>query len=292
MNRSLLIVIVIIPIFLTLAYFGFRAETNVDTQVDIDDQQVQFKSRERILIAVSIAPLADFVENVGGNRVDIIVMVPPSADPHTYELTPRQMTEVAKADMYVEVGSGLEFEEIWMNRIMENNKGMPIVDSSTGTWQIDRDPHIWTSPKNAKVMVENIYSALIAIDTENLTYYEANKDNYLEQLDELDLEVRESLEGVTNRNFLVYHPNWEYFSRDYGLNQMAVEDEGKEPSPERLASLIEQAKDNDIKVIFATSHRESRANVIAREIGGVVVLVDPFSQDYIETIAWIGAFLV
>jgi len=144
------------------------------------------------------------------------------------------------------------------------------------------DPHIWMSPVNARVMVSNICDGLVQIDPENRDYYERNRDAYRQQLAEIDREIREGLAGVENRQFMVYHPAFGYFAREYNLTMIAMEKEGKEPTAAGLAHLIEQAKAHDIKVIFAEPQFDPKsAEVIAEAIGGSVVLIDPLARDYI-----------
>ena len=147
---------------------------------------------------------------------------------------------------------------------------------------MELDPHIWTSPSNAKIMVENIYEGLVEIDPGNETYYSENRDAYLKEVDALDARIREKLEGREERNFMVYHPSWGYFAADYNLTMIPVEIEGKEPSAQDLAKLVDLAKEKQVKVIFVQSQFNTRsAQAIAEEIGGEVVVVDPLAKDYI-----------
>lgn len=244
---------------------------------------VEKRSDSKVIrVAVTILPLADFVKNVGGDKVRIMVMVPPGASPHTYEPTPNQLIELSKAKIYVKVGSGLNFELVWMDKLMKINKDMLICDSSQGIQLIGKNPHIWLSPLNAKMQVENIYKALVQVDPVNEKYYARNKKNYLKKLDELDREIRNTLAGIKNRKFMVFHPAWSYFAREYNLEQVSIEKEGKKPTLKTLAKLIEQARALGIKVIFASPQFSAKsAEVIAREIGGRVVFIDPLARDYI-----------
>lgn len=240
------------------------------------------KQKGKVEVVVSILPLADFVENIGKEKVDVAVMVPPGASPHTYEPTPGQLRLVAEAKLFVKVGSGIEFELTWMDKIISTNKGMLVADASKGIELMGKDPHIWLSPRNARIMVENIYDGLVKIDPGSEAYYAENKNKYLANLDQLDKYISQSLAGITKRNFMVYHPAWGYFARDYNLVEIPIEEEGKEPSAGDIARLIEQAKMNNIKVIFVSpQYNMERAQVIAKEIGGEVVVADHLARDYI-----------
>ena len=241
--------------------------------------------RPKLRAVVTIPPLAEFVEKVGGEKVNATVMVPPGANPHTYEPTPSQLKGVGLADMYVKVGSGIEFELAWMGKIVEMNKDMLIVDSSKGIRLLDGDPHIWLSPLNAKVQVENIYRGLAQVDPKNREYYAENRDHYLEELNSLDAYIRENLSEVSGRSFIVYHPNWGYFAREYGLEQIPIEYEGKEPSARDIASLVDMAKNLNIKVVFASPEFSAKtAEVLAKEIGGKVVFLTPLAKEYVENL--------
>ena len=250
----------------------------------IDQPEPQIDDRRTVII-VSILPQADFVEHVGGDKVDVIVMIPPGANPATYEPTASQLKAVSSAAMYVKVGSGLPFEEVWLDKICSANPDMMIIDTSEGVDLIPSDPHIWLSPRSAMVQVENIYKGLVAMDPENSEYYYRNKEQYINDLEVLDTDITESLSGFDGRNFMVFHPSWGYFSRDYDLTMIAVEIEGKEPSAGDMARLVETAKENNIKIIFVQPQFSTKsAEVIAKEIGGSVVAVDPLPQDYITNL--------
>jgi zinc transport system substrate-binding protein len=259
----------------------------------------------KTVVAVTLLPQAGFVEAIGGDKVEVVVMVPPGASPHTYEVTPDQMAQLSKAKMYAKVGSPVEFELVWMDKLIAQNKGMLVVDCSRGIQLMEMtegeheheneaeadseheheglDPHIWLSVKNAKIMVQNICNGLVRIDPDNKTYYEDNCADYLDKLAELDNELAEDLSGVTNRNFVVFHPAFGYFARDYNLTQIAVEQGGKEPEADYIVRLIEEAKEHNIKVVFVSPQYSTKsAETIAKEIGGKVVVIDPLSKDFIS----------
>jgi zinc transport system substrate-binding protein len=249
------------------------------------------ESTGKTVVAVTILPQAGFVEAIGGDKVEVIVMVPPGADPHTYEVTPDQMTKLSQAKMYAKVGSPIEFEVTWMDKLVAVNKNMLVVDCSKGIDLITSqdpdepgiDPHIWLSVKNAKIMVQNICDGLVQVDAANKAYYEKNCADYLDKLTQLDNELAADLSGVKNRSFIVYHPAFGYFARDYNLTQIAVEQEGKEPNADYIIRLIEEAKADNIRVIFVSPEFSTKsADVIAKEIGGQVVVVDPLAEDYIS----------
>jgi zinc transport system substrate-binding protein len=242
-------------------------------------------------VVVTILPQAEFVQRIAGNHVHITVMIPPGASPHTYEPTPSQLVEVSTAQLYIKVGTPIEFELSWMNKILSMNENMLVVNSSkditllnsTDEDEPGMDPHIWTSVKNAEIMVKNIYQGLIQIDPTNKTYYENNTNQYLQELHALDENITEILSGEIHRTFMVYHPAWGYFAKDYNLEQLSIEEYGKEPTPQQLEHLIDEAKAENISVIFIAPQFNTRsAETIAHEIHGQVLVVDPLAEHYLE----------
>jgi len=146
-----------------------------------------------------------------------------------------------------------------------------------------RDPHIWLSVSNAKVMVQNICAALVEVDPDNGAYYEQNCADYLAELRQLDDEIKDALADVENGRFIVYHPAWGYFAHDYDLIQMAVERGGTEPGGQDMERLIDEAREHDIRVVFVSpQYHTKKPETIAREIGGEVVIIDPLAKDFID----------
>ncbi|MGD9115644.1 MAG: zinc ABC transporter substrate-binding protein [Dehalococcoidia bacterium] len=265
----------------------------------------QKETAGKIGVAVTILPQAEFVESVGGDKVEVTVMVPSGASPHTYEPTPSQMTALSDALMYAKVGSGVEFELTWLDNLVAQNEDMLVVDCSQGvTLQAmaagdegepagAMDPHIWMSPQNAQIMVRNIAEGLIQVDPDNRDYYERNRDDYIEELAQLDSEISDGLAGVQNRVFMVFHPAFGYFASCYDLTMLAIEDEGKEPTPAGMAYLIEAAKEHNIKVVFASpQYSQQSADTIAEEIGGTVVLINPLAEDYVDNLRAVAAAMI
>ncbi|MFA6808419.1 MAG: zinc ABC transporter substrate-binding protein, partial [Eubacteriales bacterium] len=235
-----------------------------------------------IEVSVSILPQAEFVEKIGGDKVHVTVMIPPGASPATYEPTPSQLVNLSLAKVYIKIGY-VPFEMAWMDRLKATNKDMIVVDSSKGIEIIGDDPHIWLSPMLVKKQAKSIYEALSEINPENEAYYQKNLAVFLGELDKVDEKIKVSLSGFGGKKFMVFHPAWGYFAREYGLEQIPIEVEGKEPSADDIVKLVKIAKQEGIKVIFASPQLSDKsAEVIAKEIGGKVVLIDPLAEDYIN----------
>jgi zinc transport system substrate-binding protein len=239
----------------------------------------------RIVVGVTILPLQEFVEAVGGDRVEVMAMVPPGANPATYEPTIDQLVRISDARMYVKVGAPLPFETIYLDRLVAANPGMLMVDASEGVGIVENDPHIWTSPQNAMVMVDNIEGGLEEVDPAHAAEYRRNAAIYREGLEALDEEIRTVVTAGNTTSFMVYHPAWGYFARDYGLTQIAIERDGKEPSAHQIQQLIETAHAENLSVVFASPQFSTRsAEVIADQIDGRVVLADPLGLPYCENL--------
>ncbi len=230
----------------------------------------------------TIPPLADFLEHVGGGLVQVTIMVPAGASPHTYEPTPGQMSEVAHADVYFKVGSGVEFELVWLDKLIAQNPEMPVVDCSRGIELIDDDPHIWNSPLNAITMVHNIIEGLASVDPDNTDTYAKNGAAYVDELRALHSEIKQMFEGADSRYFLVYHPSFAYFADEYDLIQLAIEEEGKATTPQTLQRTIDTARKHGLRYVFVEPQfATAEAEGIAETLGAEVVAIDPLPRIYI-----------
>ena len=266
---------------------------------------------EKIKVFVSILPQAYFVGRVGGERVDVSVMVGPGQSPATYEPVPKQMTRLSEARLYFCIG--VPFEKIWAGRISKANPRMKAVDTRHGIELMPmkahhyrcedkrahhrhgehegdhdhskglKDPHIWLSLRLVKIQAQNICDALIAADPAHRAYYQNNLRAFHSDLDKVDAEITEILEGLKTRKFMAFHPAWGYFARDYGLEQIPIEVEGKEPSARALADLIRYAKQEGIKVVFVQAQFSTKnAETVTRAIGGRILRIDPLAGDYLK----------
>jgi zinc transport system substrate-binding protein len=250
----------------------------------------QTPSSGKIRAVVSIAPLGEFVREVGGEKVQITVLVPPGAEPHTFEPSPSQMKEVARADLYVQNGAGLEF---WMDSLLSVNDKMLVVNSSKGLSLLsdegEVDPHIWLSLRNARQQVKNICDGLIKLDPAGMDAYLKNRDDYLFRLEELDKELKVAFAGAKRRIFIVHHPAWTYFARDYSLEQIPIMEGEKEPGPRHLSEVIELGRKNNITAVFVEPEFNPKAaEVIAREMNASIVYLDPLAANYLENMRLAG----
>lgn len=261
-------------------------------------------------VAVSIPPQAHFVEAIGGEHVEVQVMVPANAEPVTYEPTPRQMAALSRARLYFAIG--VPFEQAWLPRFQSANAEMTTVDTianirrhpmvSHGDHDEDKhgdeqggaDPHVWLSPALVRLQAESIRDALIQADPDHAQAYHQGFRRFVEQVHAVDEAILASLADLPadSRRFLVFHPAFGYFARSYGLEQMAIEVEGKEPGPRELARIIDKARAHDIRVIFIEPQfAQGAARTIAREIDGKVLTLDPMARDWTTGMQAIAATL-
>lgn len=245
-------------------------------------------------VFVSVAPEKTFVTRVGGQRVQVAVMVQPGSSPHTYEPTPRQIAALADSDLYFRIG--VPFERSWMQRIRSMNPRMKVIDLREGLSPHNgadhrhpgaehgashQDFHIWTSPRRVIAMAARIRDALTDSDPAGARVYEANYQAFVADLRVLDTEIRDVLAGLSNRRFLVFHPAWGYFADEYGLQQIAIEVSGKTPGAAALGRLIEWAKREEIHTIFVQrQHSSAPALAVAQALEARIIRVDPLAEDY------------
>lgn len=242
-------------------------------------------------VTVSILPQRYFVERVGGEHVSVNVMVEPGASPATYEPKPEQLAALSEAGVYFSIG--VPFESAWLDKIASANSDMLMVDTAQGIEKVGTDPHIWLSPTLVKTQAQTIYEALAALDPGHEVEYKANLDSFIADIDALGGDIRETLEGVESRKFIVFHPAWGYFARDYGLEMVPIEIGGQEPSAAELAGLVREAQEEGIRVIFAQPEFSARdAETIADEIGGEVLLISPLAEDWLDNLRLVAETFV
>lgn len=258
----------------------------------------QHEADARLHVVTSIEPLTFFVKEVGGDAVRVSSMVPPGANPHSYEPTPGQMVVLGDAALFVIAGSGVEFELHWMQRFRELYPRLAICNASSGVEleRIERsrgghvhtsriDPHFWLSPSNALVIASNVRDALVAADPGRAEGYQQRYSDLFLRLAGLRDTIRKELTGCEGEAFLVFHPAWGYYAKEFGLRQIAAEAEGKELTPRSLMQVVEAARSEGIRVVFVSPQfSKVQAESIAREVGGVTRSVDPLSADYIENL--------
>ena len=260
---AMILIIIVIPLASIAIY-----DTNSNQQFEkIDSSKMQIIS--------SFNPLHEFSQNVGGEKVDAILLVPVGVEPHDWEPTIKDVQRMQKSDLIIINGIGFEN---WVNNLEETGYSGKIVDTSNGILiKNSGDPHIWLNPLYAKIQVQNIALAFSNADPENEEFYHTNAAKYNEKLDSLDLKIRNELSGCRS-DFVAFHDAFSYFADEYNLNQHTVVSSNLhgEATAKTLENVISTAKELNIKVIFSEEHVNTRTSeIIANEIDGKVLVLSP-----------------
>lgn len=251
---------------------------------------------EKIKVVASIYPLGDATKQVGKDRVSVKVMLPPAASPHTFEPTPLDMMEIQNSKVFVKAGAGLEF---WAEKMMKasSNRKLIIVDATSGLslirhvhshdgagaseekgHQESADPHVWLDPVLMKTVVDKIKNALSKADPGGEAYYRENAERYKKDLDALHGEIMNRVKSFRVKEYVTFHPAWNYFSKRYGLRVAGVIEEspGRESSPKHIAKIVGEIKRINSRIVFAEPQFNPKiAEVIAKEAGAKVLFLDP-----------------
>ncbi len=263
---------------------------------------------EKPVITVSIEPLRYFTEAIAGDRFKVVSMVPKGASPETYDPTPQQLVDLAHSKAYFRIGF-IGFEQAWTDRLSENaphlsffnlsrgidliydetharsHENMPAMKNSPASTDHEAkgvEPHIWNSTVNAQIIAGNIVKALILLDEANDSLYIKRYRQLARRIEQTDSLICAMLSTPqADRAFLIYHPALSYFARDYDLQQIPIEEGGKEPSPAHLQQIMRAARETKANVIFVQPEFDRRnAEVIAEHTGTQVVNINPLTYDW------------
>jgi len=259
---------------------------------------------ERLPVAASIFPVADWVKQVGGDHVDVITIIPPGASPHTFSLKPSQVKRISAARVFFMIGAGLEsWTEKLVGRSPHTVMAVALADDVTLIYGVDRhrpedvghepedeppgtaNPHIWLDPENAKTMVERIADALGRADPHNKEDYRRNARTYGADLDALSHTIRSTVSGFRTKRYVSYHSAWDYFARRYGLESVGTIEAspGRHPTPRTVLHIVKQIRRYKIKAVFAEPQLNPKtAETIAREVKARVLMLDPVGGENIE----------
>lgn len=248
-------------------------------------------------ITVTIEPVRYFTEAIAGDKFEVVSMVPKGSSPETYDPTPKQLVELGESFAYFRIGY-IGFEQVWMGRLIQNAPHIQVFDLSKGIDLIYAEghqhgdhyheggvePHIWNSASNAKIMAGHIFQALCELDKQHQEYYLTRYDSLVTAIDQTDAEIRQLLSHEeADKAFLIYHPALSYFARDYGLTQVSLEEDGKEPSPAHLKELIGLSMEKEINLIFVQPEFDRRnAEMVARETSTAIVPINPLAYEWHE----------
>ncbi len=245
------------------------------------------ESNAKPTVTVTIPPYQYFVDKIAGDKVDVNVMVSNGNNPETYEPNAQQMMELSNSALYLKVGS-IGFEQTWMKKLQDNAPDMKVIDTSVGIKPAQTpggniDPHVWMSCKNARIIASNIFKALCQLEPENKTFFQKNYQQLLSSIDRQDSIIRKSFKDNPEmvRKFVIYHPILTYFARDYQLEQLAIEEEGREPSAAQLKSLIERARKQKIRYCLIQAEFANRnTTTFIKESQTKAMDINPLQADW------------
>ena len=262
-------------------------------------------NEEKPVVTVSILPLKTFVEKIAGNDFEVNVLLQPGSSPADFTLIPSQMKNIAHSEVWLRIGH-IGFEYSWKEKIEQANRNMKVVNLAEGLDLISDEhlpsgeksklaginPHTWLSPALVKQMASSITEELLLLNPEKKSEYQENLTRFVQKIDELDSEIRATLKDFEGRQFIMFHPSLSYFAREYGLVQYSLEPGGKEPTPQRLAALVDFAREEDIRAIYIQSDFDrEQARVFAEEIDGEVVQMWPLNPAWFDNLKEITKLL-
>lgn len=293
-------------LYLLIAVLACSSCTNSNVQNKKED--------DKPVITVTIEPLRYFTEAIAGDHFNVVSMVPKGSSPETYDPTPQQLVALAKSKAYFRIGY-IGFEQTWMDKLTDNAPHLQFFDTSRGidliydsshvhhhhgegdslhdhtmdTLQYDEnhqlvgvEPHIWSSAYNAQIIAANILKALCTIDKSNEEDYVEGYNKLCSRIERTDSLMCHTLSSPgSDRAFMIYHPALSYFARDYGLRQISIEEDGKEPSPAHLKNLIDTCRKEKVRIIFVQPEFDRRnAEIIARQTNTKVVPINPLAYEW------------
>jgi zinc transport system substrate-binding protein len=248
--------------------------------------------------AVSIVPQKTLIEAIAGDRVDVVVMIPPGSSPETYEPSPREMENFNRAGVYFTIGVPVEETSILPQAELSRRRIVALHKEAVGQYPDvlfpdgSRDPHIWLSPRRVQVMAEVMAEEMGRLDPAHADLYKEKAREYTAELAALDEELQALFSALPKKKFMVFHPAFGYLAADYGLEMYALEEEGKEARMRSLRTMIDFARAEGIKTIFCSDEHSSRqAEAFAEEIRGKVVVLSPLAEDYIENMREMAALI-
>jgi zinc transport system substrate-binding protein len=241
---------------------------------------------EALQIFVSIPPQQFLVKSIGGERVEVTIMLKPGDTPETFDPTLKQIAELNRSHLYFRIG--VAFENKWLQSINKRSKNIKIIDCCENVvtnQALFLDKHVWTSVRNAQRLATVIKQELVKLDQQHAKEYERNYLRLIVQLKQLDNEIHAVLEKRRTDSFIISHAAFGHFAADYGLKQLSLESNGRQPGAKGLVNLVEQARSERIKTLFVQKqHKNAAALAFANEIEAKIVEIDPLREDYVENL--------
>jgi len=262
-------------------------------------QRTVFGKSDKLRVFVTVIPQAGIVKQIGGKYVDVKTLVSTGTCPETFSPTPKEIGYLSEADVFISLG--LPFEDSWLKKISGNSSVVNMKKMTDGIvlreleslkdidgdihQKGDKDPHVWVSLKNLVIMANNTSHILSELMPENKKYFDQNLKTFSDKAKKLDDELRAKFSKQSNKNIFVFHPVFGYLADDYGLKQIPIEIEGKEPSAKQLVELMQVFKKYDAKLIFVQPEFSPKtAEAVAKALNAQIIPISVYNEDVFENI--------
>ncbi len=265
------------------------------------------ESKDKPILTVSIEPQRFLLEQIVGDLFMVKTMLPPGIGPETYEPLPSVMVDLGKSSIYFVVGN-LGFEKRWTDKLSQNNPELKIINCSQQIQLItdmdeshihtshnchsNGDPHVWSSPKEMLTIARTMYETMKKYDAENENIYFTNYKRLVSLIEDTDSIIKDNIEKASSRCFVIYHPTLGYFARDYGLRQLSIETEGKNPSSLQMKHLLDEAKRQNARTVFVQKAFDTKnGKTVAKELGATLYTIDPLAYNWDKELIRISSIL-
>lgn len=242
-------------------------------------------------LSATIAPAASMIASIGDSLVSVTTLLPQGNNPENYEPTPQAMQALATSRAYFYMGD-LGFERSWIERIHSTQPQLQLIrldrglqghthSHATGSKAEVHDPHYWTSLRGLRSMGREIYTSLIKLDSTHTDYYAQRYGLLQERLTQLEGKLRGLLSDLPSRAFVIYHPSLSEFAEEWGLEQLVVEEDSKDPTPQHIEEIIRRARESGVRVAFIQQEFDSKLiQSIASELGAETITINPLDGDW------------
>ena len=298
-KRNRLVIIFLGVILMVSIFSENHLIRNTQKNASSENTLTPLDAADPITIAVSIAPQLEWVKAVGGSLLNVESLIPDSSSPHTYLPTSKELTLISNAEVWFQIGV-VDFDITQNDNMKENSPGLEVVnltkdiellsiqshthdDGDEVEGEGNVDPHVWLSISRVIKMVKVINETLCELDPPNNSTYSNNTATYIGLLGALKVSIEGALESVVNRKMLVFHPSWGYFCDEFNLTQIALEEEGKDPSSEHFKDVVDLVQENEVGVIFVQEQiSKSVAESFSQNACTQLVVINPLPVNYIE----------
>ncbi len=243
------------------------------------------QKQNKLTIATTIVPYKYLISEIAGNKVEILSSLPEKASPHHFDPSAKLIEEISQVDNYFRVGPYLNFEEVWLGKLKDMNSELRVFDLSDGINFIDHDPHVWLAPENLNIIAKNIFQNLVQLIPAEEETFEKNYNNFIKRNNKIKSEIDSVIVQKGIKTMLVYHGSWTYFANEFGIKQLVIEYGSKEPTPQKIKSILEEAKNYRVPVVFVDpQHGTASSQLIADELSIPISVLRPLEENVLKNL--------